>query len=175
MSDPTTGRLYVATKEVLGGTLYAAPTKLDPDGANELEPLGDVLPIATDGAFFPDGKHFVVRNYGVAAVYAFPSMEKVDQFQLPDQQQGEGIAVDADGSLLLSSEGPHSEVLRVRAADELRLAAPRAPSPSTHTESREDSELPETTETQRDAWPWFLGGLIGLGCLLVLIRSLRRR
>ena len=31
MSDPTTGRLYVATKEVLGGTLYAAPTKLDPE------------------------------------------------------------------------------------------------------------------------------------------------
>ncbi len=32
MTDPTTGRLYVATKEVLGGTLYAAPSNLDPDG-----------------------------------------------------------------------------------------------------------------------------------------------
>ncbi len=174
MSDPTTGRLYVATKEVLGGTLYAAPTNLDPDGANELEPLGDVLPIATDGAFLPDGKHFVVRNYGAAAVYAFPSMEKVDQFQLPDQQQGEGLAVDADGSLLLSSEGPHSEVLRVALPTSSASPSPSA-TPSTHTESREDSELPETTETQRDAWPWFLGGLIGLGCLVVLTRSLRRR
>jgi hypothetical protein len=174
MSDPTTGRLYVATKEVLGGTLYAAPTNLDPDAANELEPLGDVLPIATDGAFLPDGTHFVVRNYGAAAVYAFPSMEKVDQFQLPDQQQGEGLAVDADGSLLLSSEGPHSEVLRVALPTSSASPSPSA-TPSTHTESREDSELPETTETQRDAWPWFLGGLIGLGCLVVLTRSLRRR
>ena len=94
-----------------------------------------MLPIATDGAFLPDGKHFVVRNYAAAAVYAFPSLEKVDQFQLPDQQQGEGLAVDADGSLLLSSEGLHSEVLRVRAADELRRGASperrrRPPTPS---------------------------------------------
>ena len=84
-----------------------------PATVRTLRALGDVLPLATDGAFFPDGRHFVVRNYAVAAVYAFPSLEQVDQFQLPDQQQGEGIAVDSDGSLLLSSEGLHTEVLRV--------------------------------------------------------------
>ena len=174
MTDPTTGRLYVATKGVLGGRLYAAPTDLDPDGANELEPLGDVLPIATDGAFLADGKHFVVRNYAVAAVYAFPSLEKVDQVQLPDQPQGEGLAVDTDGSLLLSSEGLNSKVLRVSLPTS---SAPPSPggSPSIRTESHEDTELPETTQTQRPAWPWFLGGLIGLGCLVVLTRSLRRR
>ncbi len=134
-----------------------------------------MLPIATDGAFLPDGKHFVIRNYAVAAVYAFPSLEKVDQFQLPDQQQGEGLAVDTDGSLLLSSEGLHSKVLRVSLPTSPPPAVLRAASPSTRTESHEDTELPETTETQRPAWPWFLGGLIGLGCLLVLTRSLRRR
>jgi hypothetical protein len=178
MSDPTTGRLYVATKETLGGTLYAAPARLDPERPNELEPLGEVLPIATDGAFLPDGKHLVIRNYAVAAVYAFPSLERVDDFQLPSQPQGEGLAVDADGSLLLSSEGVHSKVLRVSLPATTASPTPSASgsiSPSTHTESREDSELPETTETQRPAWPWFLGGLIGLGCLVVLTRSLRRR
>ncbi len=116
----------------------------------------------------------MVRNYAVAAVYAFPSLEKVDQFQLPDQPQGEGLAVDADGSLLLSSEGLHSKVLRVSLPTSSASPSPTA-SPSTHTESHEDSELPETTETQRPAWPWLLGGLIGLGCLVVLLRSLRRR
>ena len=170
MRNPTTGRLYVASKGVLGGELFEVPES----GNGRMRALGDVLPIATDGAFLPDGKHFVVRNYGMAAVYAFPSLEKVDQFQLPDQQQGEGLAVDTDGSLLLSSEGLHSEVLRVSLPTSTASPSPSA-SPSTHTESREDSELPETTETQRSAWPWFLGGLIGLGCLLVLIRSLRRR
>jgi hypothetical protein len=170
MLDPTTSRLYVASKGALGGELFEVPES----GDGELRALGDVLPLATDGAFLPDGKHFVVRNYAVAAVYAFPSLEKVDQFQLPDQPQGEGLAVDADGSLLLSSEGLHSKVLRVTLPTSSASLAPSA-SLSTHTESHEDSELPETTQTQRPAWPWFLGGLIGLGCLVVLTRSLRRR
>ena len=170
MRDPATGRLYVASKGPLGGELFEVPES----GDGRMRALGDVLPLATDGAFLPDGKHFVVRNYAVAAVYAFPSLEKVDQFQLPNQPQGEGLAVDADGSLLLSSEGLHSKVLRVSLPTSTGLPSPTA-SPSTHTESHEDTELPETTETQRSAWPWFLGGLIGLGCLVVLLRSLRRR
>lgn len=184
MTDPTTGRLYVATKGVLGGTLYAAPAQLSRDHVNELEPLGDVLPIATDGAFLPDGKHLVVRNYSVAAVYSFPSLEKVDQFQLPEQPQGEGLAVDADGSLLLSSEGLHSDVLRVGlpSLDPSPSATPggsasgsSSASAGVRTESREDSELPESTETQRPAWPWFLTGLLGIAFIIVLTRSLRRR
>ncbi len=177
LCDPTTGRLYVATKSPLGGTLYAAPAKLDPTGPNELEPVGDVLPIATDGAFLADGKRLVIRNYGQAAVYAFPSLEKVDQFRLPAQEQGEGIAVDRDGSLLLSTEGLHTDVLRVSVPAEPSEAAtpPAAQSQAPVTQSRDDTELPQTTELQRPAWPWFLGGLIGLGCLLALTLSLRRR
>jgi hypothetical protein len=180
MSDPTTGRLYVATKGVLGGRLYAAPARLSRDRVNQLEPMGDVLPIATDGAFLPDGKHVVIRNYSVAAVYTFPSLEKVEQFQLPSQPQGEGLAVDADGSLLLSSEGLRSDVLRVSLpeSDPSASASP-SPSPSAssgpRTESREDSELPESTEAQRAEWPWFLTGLLGILFIVVLTRSLRRR
>jgi hypothetical protein len=99
------------------------------------------------------------------------------------------LAVDTDGTLLLSSEGLHAKVLRVdlptgtappsaSPSDGSTSSSPSpspSPSPTTHTESREDSELPETTQTQRPAWPWFLGGLVGLGCLVVLLRSLRRR
>ena len=33
-------------------------------------------PIATDGAFFPDGRHLIVRNYSEAAVYSWPSLER---------------------------------------------------------------------------------------------------
>jgi hypothetical protein len=185
MSDPTTGRLYVATKGVLGGTLYAAPAHLARDHVNRLEPLGDVLPIATDGAFLPDGKHLVVRNYAVAVVYAFPSLERVDELRLPAQPQGEGLAVDADGSLLLSSEGLHSDVLRVALPAPEPTSSPSptpsstssasAASPGTHTESREDSELPASAESHRSAWPWLLTGLLAIGFVLVLTRSLRRR
>ncbi len=151
MTDPSTGRLYVATKGVLGGTLYAAPAHLSPDRVNRLEPLGDVLPVATDGAFLADGRHFVVRNYAVAAVYAFPSLEKVDQLRLPDQPQGEGLAVEPDGSLLLSSEGLHSKVLRVTLPT--GSASPSPSAPISHPEPTPDPNPPSRTTPSRTRTP----------------------
>ena len=105
LSDPTTGRLYVATKNVFGGSLYEAPARLDADGPNRLREVGPVLPIATDGAFFPDGKHVILRDYSQAVVYTFPALEEVGSFRLPDQEQGEGLAVAADDAVYVSSEG----------------------------------------------------------------------
>ena len=60
--------------------------------------------------------------------------------------------------------------VRQRAVHQRAVARPRRT-----TESREGSELPETTETVRSPWPWFLGGFVGLGIIVVLMRSLRRR
>lgn len=178
LAHPVTGRLYVATKGVFGGELFEAPLRLDPDGVNRLRPLGDVLPIATDGAFFPDGEHLVLRDYGRAVVYAFPSLERVGELELPEQEQGEGIAVDAQGRVFVSSEGQRAPVLEVRLPAALRgLVVPPAvsASPSAVPGSRLDSELPETTAAQRPGWPWFLGGWLGLVAILALVFSLRRR
>jgi hypothetical protein len=184
MSDPTNGRLYVATKGTLGGTLYAAPAQLSADHPNELEPLGAVLPIATDGAFLADGQHVVIRNYAVAVVYAFPSLEEVAELRLPDQEQGEGLAVEPDGTLLLSSEGLHSPVLRVTLpalSDAVGPTASPTPSPSPAGSagpspgSQGASTPSRAGESERPVWPWFLGGLVGLGCVVVLVRSLRPR
>ena len=106
LCHPETGRLYVATKEVFGGTLYEVPARLDADGPNELRELGPVLAAATDGAFFPDGRHFVVRNYGRAVVYAFPSLQPVAELDLPPQPQGEGIALGCPGTAAAEHRGP---------------------------------------------------------------------
>ncbi len=72
--DPRTGRLYIASKDVFGSALYAVPRHLSADRVNPLTRVGRVLPLATDGAFFPDGRHLVVRGYGSATVYAWPSL-----------------------------------------------------------------------------------------------------
>ena len=77
LAHPVTGRLYIASKEIFGGLLYDAPAELDPSGPNRLRELGEVLPIATDAAFFPDGRHLVVRSYDRARIYGFPSLEPV--------------------------------------------------------------------------------------------------
>jgi len=180
LADPTTGRLYLATKEVFGGLLYAVPEDLDPDRPNRLTEVGPVLSIATDAAFFPDGRHLVVRGYQSATVYGFPSLEPVADLDLPDQEQGEGVAVTPEGDLLLSTEGQRSEVLRVPLPDDVQAAlAEPTPTPTStdrpDTASREGKELPETTEVSRSPWPWFLGGFVGLAMIMVLMRSLRRR
>ena len=182
LSDPTNGRLYVATKNVFGGTLYEAPSRLDPDGRNRLREVGPVLPIATDGAFFPDGKHLVLRDYSQAVVYTFPALEEVGSFRLPDQDQGEGIAVAPDDAVFVSSEGEHEPVLRVPLPADVRrdvVPATSSPSPSSSpssgTYSREGSELPEQENTERPFWPWFLTAWVVLGGLVLLLRSLRRR
>ncbi|MCW2791414.1 MAG: hypothetical protein JWO76_512 [Nocardioides sp.] len=181
LADPATGRLYVATKSVFGGRLYEAPATLSADAPNRLRPVGDVLPIATDATFLPDGEHLVVRDYSQAAVYGFPSMERLATFRLPRQDQGEGIAVAADGTLLVSSEGQGSDVLRVALPDAVRraLEPTSSPSPSVApsggSRSRSGEELPETTDTERPAWPWLLTGAAGLVAVGVLLRSLRTR
>jgi hypothetical protein len=183
LAQPTTGRLFLVSKDVFGGALYAAPRHLSADRPNRLRRVGPVLPIATDAAFLPDGRHLVVRDYARAAVYSFPALAQVGSFRLPDQQQGEGVAVEPDGSLLVSSEGRHAPVLRVALPERVRRAlGPAAASPSAGSPGASASaESPtvrvpaQTGETRRSAWPWLLTGGLALGGLAVLLRSLRPR
>jgi hypothetical protein len=181
MRDPLSGRLYLATKSVFGGVLYAVPEQLHAHRVNRLHPVGRVLPVATDGAFFPDGRHLVVRSYLTAVVYSWPSMQPVGSFALPRQPQGEGIAVADDGRIYLSSEGSRSDVLRVELPDRLATLVDgvASTSPVTATPSVSPggtSSGPETAgEGSRDAWPWLAGGLLGLVAMVVLLRALRPR
>lgn len=112
------GRLFVATKDWGGGSLYAAPLHssgggLDPDRPNRLKEVGPVIPMATDGAFFPDGEHLVVRGYYSATIYDWPSMDRVGSFRTPDQEQGEAIGVTRKGDVVVTSEGIRAEVIKV--------------------------------------------------------------
>jgi hypothetical protein len=69
--------------------------------------------VVTDGAWLPDGRGFVLRDYQDAYVYAAPG-RRVGAFELPLQQQGESLTASADGrSVLAGSEGVASEVWRV--------------------------------------------------------------
>ncbi len=186
---PMTGRVFVVSKALLGGVLYEAPKRLATDGPNVLEPIGDVLGFATDGAFFPDGRHFVLRDYGRAVVYTYPGLDVVGQLELPDQQQGEGIAVDETGTVFVCSEGQFSPVFRVRVPGPIARAVDPAP-PTADPPSGPPSDLPsdgsstptddpadveDGLEVDRPTWLWLFGGIVGIGMVVVLIRSLRPR
>lgn len=171
LAHPTTGRLYVVTKGVFGAVVHAAPPELSEDSVNRLRPVGRAMPIVTDGAFLPDGEHVVLRDYGRAIVYAFPSFEAVTEVPLPAQQQGEGLAAAGDDRVLVSSEGQRAPVYGVTLPD----LADEEPSATPSSRSREGEELPQETPGDRDPTQWLLGIGLGVVALLVLVRALRPR
>ena len=176
--EPRTGRLVVVSKTIFGAEVLEAPAELDPDGPNELVQVGAALPVATDGAFFPDGRHLVLRDYARAVVYTWPDLAVAGEVRLPEQQQGEGIAVDDRGRVYVSSEGVGAPVLRVPLPADLRAAmAPDAPAPTGNRDAGDGLgvDLTEVEEAQRPEWPWFLGGFVALALVLALVRSLRPR
>jgi hypothetical protein len=155
MANPRTGQLFVVSKDIFGGTIYAAPRRLSTEHPNRLRAVGSGFSFATDGAFFPDGRHYIVRGYTRAAIYSYPEHERLDSFPLPAQAQGEGIAVGPGGRLYLSSEGQFSDVLRMRIpADVARVLEP--------TPTTSPSPTPSSTAAAADpaerVWPWLAGG-----------------
>jgi hypothetical protein len=127
--DPRGNRLYVASKDEAGGGLYRAPVALRGDRVNLLRRVGRVPPLVTDGAFSPDGRTLVLRDYQAAHVDA-ASGGRLATVELPLQPQGESIAFSPDGrSLLAGSEGAGSEIWRVPLPAAALPAAPTTTRP----------------------------------------------
>ena len=116
---PLSGQLFVITKGIFGGTVYAAPLRLQADRPNPLVEVGEAPGLVTDATFLPGGGGVVMRTYSQAYVADFPSWQPVTSWTLPAQEQGEGVAVGPDG-LLLSTEGARSRVLSVPLPAEAR-------------------------------------------------------
>jgi hypothetical protein len=174
---PQTRRVLIASKGLMSGILYAAPDRLSTSTTNRLEPVADVLGMVTDGAFFPDGRHLVLRSYSRAVFYTYPGLEPIGDVTLPDQQQGEGIAVDERGTVYLSSEGQRAPVLRIDLPRRLeRALAPPEPDPPAEADATAPGgdSAPEP-DPDRPVWPWLVGGGFGAAMIVVLLRALRPR
>ncbi len=175
---PETGQVLIASKGLMAGMLYAAPERLSESDTNRLRAVADVPGLVTDGAFFPDGRHYVLRSYSRAVVYTYPGFESVGDITLPEQEQGEGIAVDEQGRVFVSSEGQQAPVLRIDLPRRIERAIappetePASPAPDAVSQGGEPVTDPGP---ERDVWPWLLGGGVGLLVVLFLLRALRPR
>jgi hypothetical protein len=175
------GRLFVITKALLGGTVYAAPPVLSTAHPNRLTAVAKVGIWATDAALFPDGDHVLVRGYGTAAIYTFPGFVPVATLDLPHQRQGEGVSIGDSGRIRLSSEGRNSPVLEVRLPDRVVAAMAGASPPATPSGSPAGAE-PQAVRGQpadHAGGHWLLvlavvAGAAGLLLLVVLLVPLRR-
>jgi hypothetical protein len=190
---PRTGQVLVVSKELTGGTVYAAPRPLDPHAVNRLRAVGRVPGLVTDGAFFPDGKHLVLRTYGTAAVYTWPGLDRVGTFGLPAQEQGEAVAVSPAGEVLIGTEGAYTQVLRIAlppaVARAVGVAAPDRPvaspapsstSPAPAARSTADQAQDDRLSLEEDGSVWLAGGVLaavlaGWFYLTVVRRRGRRR
>jgi hypothetical protein len=115
MVHPTTGRVYIASKNEDGGGLYEGPATLTASGTNVFRRIGEV-PWVTDGAFSPDGKELVLRSYFSARGYEWKDgkLGADHRVRAPIQGQAESVTYTADGkALMFGSEGKQSEVERV--------------------------------------------------------------
>jgi hypothetical protein len=139
---PTTGRLYVVSKGLLGDPrVYVAPEQLTADGPNLLEQVASFRPdrtgtpggpaiggvanqLVTAGDISPDGTRLALRTYTdlyewhlegddvATAVDEDPAVTA-----LPPTFQGEGLAYTRDGTALLATaEGTPAPVHRVTSA-----------------------------------------------------------
>jgi len=174
---PETGRVYVVSKGVLGGTVYAAPKRLRSDRTNVLVAAGSAPGIVTDGAFFPDGRHVLLRDYWSAEVLQASNFASLGRFDLPAQKQGEGIAIVGD-DVLVSSEGENSPVQRARIpARLLQQLAPETPTP-TPTRTTEPTAPAASTSSDKSWASWAVPVVLGLAWLVLVVaavRAIRRR
>jgi hypothetical protein len=112
VTHPLTGQVSVITKGAFAGSVMQAPLELSQAEANTLTEVGRTPGIVTDAEFLPGGGAVLVRTYSRAVVLEYPSWRVAAGWDLPEQRQGEGVAVDGT-DLLLSSEGLFEDVLRV--------------------------------------------------------------
>jgi hypothetical protein len=105
-------QLFVITRDRSGG-LYRSTSRLGNGGNLTLERIGEVgLVVVSDAEASPDAAFVVVRNGDEAVV--FKSIDLARGVATPRRRvalgglgepQGEGVAVDASGTLYLASEG----------------------------------------------------------------------
>jgi hypothetical protein len=200
LCDPRTGQLYVVSKTLFGSTLYSVPLDLWPGGSGGTSAVTTLTKVATmgaglvtDGAFLPDGR-ILLRGYDSMSVVDRPStvhdgrLTTLASAMLPDQDQGESIAiVDGGTQALIGSEGVREPVLRVTlpvvhgAIDDDTVSTPTASTP-TATATLPDSPARSNAAaapaaTGKVAGPTFEGvgnlrvwaAVIGGGVLVIVI------
>jgi hypothetical protein len=111
--DPSSGALYVVSKQIFAGTIYRAPRRLSEDHVNHLHAVGAAPSVVTDGAFLSDGL-VVLRTYGQAELFDPHGWQASTATKLPPQEQGESIAaIPGSSQVLIGTEGRNSAVQEV--------------------------------------------------------------
>lgn len=145
LADPASQQLWIVTKALASGSIYALPKKLKKSGINIATKIGPATGLITDGAMKPDGTGFVLRDYFDAQFFnGRPVGELMEEIELPAQPQGEAIAwLPGENAVVIASEGDN-RLLRVQGQSMVQTSP--APSP-TQTQTQTQPQTPNQVST----------------------------
>lgn len=183
---PVTGELFVITKQVFGARVLRVPPVAVRTAARTghasgvLQPVGAAPGLVTDGSFTSDGRHLLLRTYHRLHVLAWPSGVTVARVDLPQQRQGESLAVQGT-TVLIGSEGLREPVLAVEnpvlatiEPSPVPRAAPTATPPAASPRPLAPDNPSNSGSALPEWWPWAAGTGLLIG-VIALVGTARGR
>jgi hypothetical protein len=173
LADPNSQQIWIVTKQLASGSIYALPKKLKDSGINIAKKIGPATGLITDGAMKADGTGFVLRDYFDAQFFdGRPVGELAQEVELPAQPQGEAIAwLPGEDAVVIASEGD-SRLLRVPVAPVTPTGTSQGasivPTPAAE-------QAPTTTQGQSVNYVVLIGVVSGVIILLTGLISIRKR
>ena len=127
IADPMKDQLWIISKGLIGGSVWAVPRPLWPGGSIGLRKIGDEGGFVTDAAMAPDGSRYAVRDYGEVRIYrGKPAGVLLATLPLPDQVQGEAVVWTPDGRALLIASESDTRLIRVDLPEEAWMRSAQA-------------------------------------------------
>lgn len=180
LTDPRSSKVWVVTKQLARGSIYALPDPLVRREVNIAKRVSRAGALVTDGAVSPDASRFVLRDYVDAEVFqGLPPGANPRTVYLPIQFQGEAVTWTPDGRALLIASERDDRLMRVEVPSatsarslptlEVRLASDTA--------GPADVEEAPVSDVEETAWTYiFLGAVFVIGAVvLFVVTEVRRR
>ncbi len=186
LADPASSRVWVVTKQLARGRLYALPEPLSTTTVNVARPVRREGALITDGSVSPDGSRYVLRDYVDAEIFSgLPPGERTGLVYLPIQVQGEAVTWTEDGTALLVASESDRRLLRVPIPTALAPATTSAtvgsPSPSAEASNAPTSDSAAPTGAVADAASvpgraaWLAIALVAIAAGIIALAEVRRR
>lgn len=177
VSDVVDGSFYIVTKELFGGGVY----RLGPLAADDVtvaRRLDAAAPgLVTDADVARASGAVVLRTYTSAYLLAVPDWRLLGSVELPDQRQGETVAVIDGGPVVyVGTEGLPSPLLEVRVPQAAWRELDPRPEAQPPPDPADPDDTPSADSLGRAEWALILGSglLVALTGALVLGRRRRR-
>lgn len=142
LADPDSQQLWIVTKQMASGSIYALPKKLRKSGINTAKKIGSATGLITDGAIKADGTTFVLRDYFDAQFFrGLPEGVVDEKIDLPGQPQGEAIAwLPGENAVVIASEGDN-RLIRVNLPEVVAMSSAEDPAQGNAPGEGNDSTL----------------------------------